>query len=70
MGATLPGAMSGPAFEQLLVLLSAVSFALANTFISKTSRLGGDKGVMFSVLVTMGVSAVLRQLGKCPRQMM
>ncbi|MBD3677933.1 MAG: EamA family transporter [Rhodobacteraceae bacterium] len=39
--------------------MSAASFAFANNFISRTSRSGGDKGVMFSVLVTMGISAVL-----------
>ena len=44
---------------QLLAVLSGFAFALANNFISRTARSGGDKGVMFSVLVTMGLSSLL-----------
>lgn len=44
---------------QFLAVLSAFSFALANNFISRTSRSGGDKGVMFSVVVTMAISGLL-----------
>lgn len=44
---------------QLLALCSALSFAMSNVFISRTSQSGGDKGVMFSVLVTMAMSAIL-----------
>ncbi len=44
---------------KLLALASASSFALANVFIARTKASGGDKGVMFSVLVTMALSAVL-----------
>ena len=51
--------MSGPEFGQLLAVLSAVSFAAANLFVSRTARSGGDKGVMFSVLVTMAMSGLL-----------
>lgn len=43
----------------LLALASAASFALSNNFISRTRTSGGDKGVTFSVLVTMGLSGVL-----------
>jgi len=51
--------MSGQALGQLLAVCSALSFALSNVFISRTSRSGGDKGVMFSVLVTMAFSGCL-----------
>ena len=51
--------MSEAALGQMLALCSAASFAFGNNFISRTSRSGGDKGVMFSVLVTMGMSALL-----------
>lgn len=44
---------------QILALCSAISFALANNFISRASRSGGDKGVMFSVLVTMAISTAI-----------
>lgn len=43
----------------LLAVASATSFAFANNFISRTTASGGDKGVAFSVLVTMVISAVL-----------
>ena len=36
-----------------------MAFALSNIFVSRTSRSGGDKGVIFSVLVTMAISAVI-----------
>ena len=52
-------ALSGPLLGQVLAVFSAASFAFANYFISRTTRSGGDKGVMFSVLVTMGISALL-----------
>ncbi|WP_375257236.1 EamA family transporter [Citreimonas sp.] len=51
--------MSPETFGQILAVCSAVSFALANVFISRTTRSGGDKGVMFSVLVTMAFSGAL-----------
>ncbi len=52
-------AIEGAALGQVLALCSATSFAVANNMISRTTRSGGDKGVMFSVLVTMGLSALL-----------
>lgn len=52
-------ALEGAALGQVLALGSATSFALANNMISRTTRSGGDKGVMFSVLVTMTLSALL-----------
>jgi drug/metabolite transporter (DMT)-like permease len=51
--------IEGAALGQLLALASAASFAIASNMISRTTRSGGDKGVMFSVLVTMGMSALL-----------
>lgn len=51
--------MSAPLLGQLLALLSAASFAMANIFISRTSESRGDRGVMFSVLMTMAISALL-----------
>lgn len=51
--------MSDPQLGQLLALLSAVSFAFGGVFISRGARLGGDKGVLFSVLVTMIFSFAL-----------
>jgi len=51
--------MSDAAIGQLLALLSAVAFACSNVFISKGSTGGGDRGVMFSVLVTMVFSGVI-----------
>lgn len=59
MAANSPAFLTGPVFGQLLAILSAMAFALSNIFISRTSRSGGDKGVIFSVLVTMGISAVI-----------
>jgi len=57
---------------QMLALASAASFAFSNVFISHTRRSGGDKGVLFSVLVTMAMSFLLflaleaRQTGLVP----
>lgn len=51
--------MSSSLIGQLLAVLSAVCFALANNFISRTTHSGGDKGVMFSVVVTMALSSLL-----------
>ncbi len=51
--------MTGAAFGQFLAVLSAASFAAANLFIARTRTSRGDKGVMFSVLVTMGLSGAL-----------
>ncbi len=42
-----------------LAFCSALSFAVSNNCISRTARSRGDKGVMFSVVVTMAISAVL-----------
>lgn len=53
------GGMPGPLTGQVLAIASAAAFACANNFISRTSRSDGDKGVTFSVLVTMGISALL-----------
>ena len=43
----------------LLALASAVAFAFGNVFISRTGLSQGDRGVMFSVVVTMAMSAAL-----------
>ncbi|MBL1435046.1 MAG: DMT family transporter [Rhodobacteraceae bacterium] len=43
-------------FGKWLALLSAVAFSFASLSVSKTKRSGGDKGVMFSVLVTLVIS--------------
>lgn len=51
--------MSDALTGQLLALLSAVAFACGNVFISKGSTGGGDRGVLFSVLVTMVFSGLL-----------
>lgn len=51
--------MSDAALGQALALASAVSFALSNIFISRTSRSGGDRGVLFSVVVTIALSGVV-----------
>jgi uncharacterized membrane protein len=42
-----------------LALMSAVSFSLANIFISRTTVSRGDKGVLFSVVVTLLGALVL-----------
>lgn len=52
-------ALTDPQAGQLLALASAASFALGNNCISRTGSSGGDKGVMFSVLVTMLISLAL-----------
>lgn len=44
---------------EILALLSALSFALFNVTISTTSGSRGDKGVLFSVIVTIGFSLAL-----------
>jgi len=52
-----------------LALLSAAAFALSNIFISRTAGSRGDKGVLFSVLVTMvfsGVLFLLIEAGRIP----
>jgi drug/metabolite transporter (DMT)-like permease len=43
----------------LLALTSAASFAFANVFISRTELSKGDRGVMFSVVVTIAMSTGL-----------
>jgi drug/metabolite transporter (DMT)-like permease len=50
--------MSWPLGETL-ALLSAAAFALANLTIKRTETSRGDKGVLFSVVVTMGMSLAL-----------
>ena len=54
--------MYTPFLGPALALLSALSFAFGNNFIMRASRSGGDKGVMFSVLLTMALSFVLWQM--------
>lgn len=44
---------------QVLAVLSAIAFSLANIFISRTSSSRGDKGVLFSVVMTLGFSLAL-----------
>lgn len=51
--------MTGQSLGLALAFASAVSFALSNNCISRTSRSGGDKGVMFSVIVTIAMSGAL-----------
>jgi len=51
--------MTDPQIGQVLALLSATSFAATNVFVARTKESAGDKGVMFSVLVTLVISAVL-----------
>ena len=48
-----------PFLGELLALLSAIAFSISNVCISLTGKSGGDRGVMFSVLVTMVLSALL-----------
>lgn len=48
-----------PLFGQLLALGSATSFAFANIFVSRTTASRGDKGVTFSVVVTMVIAGAL-----------
>lgn len=45
--------MTNPQTGQLLALLSATSFAAGSVFVSKGATGKGDRGVMFSVLVTI-----------------
>ena len=51
--------MSESEFGQLLALLSATSFAFGSVFVAKGVRDRRDKGVLFSVFVTMVFSFVL-----------
>jgi len=51
--------MSDPQFGQLLALLSALSFAFGTVFVAKGAKGGGDRGVLFSIFVTMIFSWVL-----------
>ena len=44
---------------QILAALSAFAFSLANIFISRTKTSRGDKGVLFSVIMTFGFSLAL-----------
>ena len=50
--------MSGYTGE-ILALLSALSFALFNVTIAATTGSRGDKGVLFSVIVTIAFSLAL-----------
>lgn len=52
---------------ELLALFSALSFALSNIFISRASSSGGDKGVLFSVMVTMALSGALFAISEVGR---
>jgi drug/metabolite transporter (DMT)-like permease len=63
MGDTL---LSGPALGQALALLSATAFAFAHNFIARTTGSRGDKGVLFSVLVTMLISGLIWVLFGAP----
>lgn len=51
--------MTGPVIGQLLALLSAFCFAASSVFISKGASAGGDRGVIFSALVTLVFSLIL-----------
>lgn len=51
--------MTGPALGQLLALASAVFFAGATVCMAETRASKGDRGVMFSVVVTILLSALL-----------
>ena len=51
--------MSESHLGQLLALLSAFSFAFASVFASKGAKSRRDKGVLFSVFVTMAFSLIL-----------
>ncbi|MBT8409983.1 MAG: DMT family transporter [Alphaproteobacteria bacterium] len=44
---------------EIFAILSALSFALFNVTVTATSRSRGDKGVLFSVIVTIGFSFAL-----------
>lgn len=58
--------IAGPLLGQILAVLSAASFALSNNFVSLTRRSGGDRGVLFSVLVTMVMSGLLWAVLEAP----
>ncbi|MDU8941806.1 EamA family transporter [Ovoidimarina sediminis] len=54
---------------EILALLSALAFALFNVTVSATSGSRGDKGVLFSVIVTIGFSAavfLVLEAGRAP----
>jgi len=51
--------MSDPQLGQLLALLSAIAFAVGSVFVAKGAKGGGDRGVLFSILVTMIFSCIL-----------
>lgn len=51
--------MSGPLLGQLLALASAACFATTSVFISRSPMRTGDRGVTFSVLVTIVFSTAL-----------
>ena len=51
--------MTDATVGQLFALASAVSFACSNIFISKGASKSGDKGVVFSVLITMIISSIV-----------
>lgn len=59
MSAAEDALIAGPLLGQLLAVLSAACFAFANNFISLTHRSGGDKGVLFSVFMTMAMSGMI-----------
>ncbi|PHR56568.1 MAG: hypothetical protein COA47_12675 [Robiginitomaculum sp.] len=47
-----------------LALFSAIAFSFASLSIAKTTRSDGDKGVMFSVLVTLVISLAIWMIGR------
>ncbi len=51
--------MSGPLLGQVLALASAFCFATTSVFVSRTTVRTGDRGVTFSVIVTIVLSALL-----------
>lgn len=51
--------MTGPATGQLLALLSACCFAFSVVFVARSRVREGDRGVFFSVLITLAFSALL-----------
>lgn len=51
--------MSGPLLGQALALFSAVCFAATSVFVARTTVRSGDRGVTFSVVVTIVFSTAL-----------
>lgn len=51
--------MDSSTLGQILAAASALAFSFANVFISRTTTSRGDKGVLFSVVMTLGFSLVL-----------